>query len=128
MTPMEYTIRKNAILFDLTGVVLVPANQIKDVEPIKMQEETKPNRINDGKICPYCLVYLSFGNEPEKETSCEDCPMGKANNRCDEDKDDNEGTYMHVRHILRSKGLIISSIGELLEIQALVKEYNQQFD
>jgi hypothetical protein len=66
MTVREYIIEKNKLIYDQLGLILVPEDQIIDIEPMKISEEA------DYLACPYCIKYLF----------CHGCPMNKADNNC----------------------------------------------
>jgi len=73
MTTKQYIHKKNDIVLRVTGVILVPADQIVDIPPVLLS--TEPISWLDGSICPYCRAF-------QKEEDCPDCPMYLANNRC----------------------------------------------
>lgn len=74
MTIKEYLIAKNAIIFKYTNVVLVPENQIIDMKPIPLIDQSG----NDMGICPYCIEFYDL----DKPNTCNGCPMFDANNGC----------------------------------------------
>ena len=109
MTVVEFISRKNTILREITGVTLVPADQILEVESKPLSSE----KTSDAGICPYCVIYV--GNR------CIDCPMYKANNGCLNSDEEDTGTYKQVIIALNTR------IAAVPEIQSLVREFNQQF-
>ena len=110
MTVKEYVIKKNKILEDISGIVLVPENQITD------PDETPELGADDGdeSICPYCIIY---GNPyfDTKTNICMRCPMEQDNNACSKDN----STY---QSITLQIGLRLS---EVEAVQILCDEYNK---
>jgi len=68
MTVVEFIKEKNRIIYEETGLVLVPEDQIKECRQL-----TLDITVSDTS-CPYCLAYSN---------NCDKCPMGKAGNVCD---------------------------------------------
>lgn len=105
MTPVEYMKRKNELIMEDLGVILIPDSQISNVAVHKLGTE------NDADSCPYCHEYI--------ENGCYGCPMSEAKNRCGVD----DSTY----------DMLINSLGEdpaniadeVSDIYALVYEYNK---
>jgi len=103
MTVEEFLIKKNKIFYDLTGAVLVPDDQIIDVEKEFGDIELSTGR--DDLACPYCHIY---------EDDCRSCIMKEKGNKCEENKN---STY----------GYITSKLGYLSgnrDLIKLVKEFN----
>lgn len=71
MSIVEYLTRKNALALKYFGVIIVPEDQIVEVEKHKLSAEW------NTEACPYCLVYLC-----ENSDGCKACPMTLAGNRC----------------------------------------------
>ena len=110
----EFIRRKNAILFDITGITLVPEDQIEEVE-------TKPlsNSWPNGELCPYCKMYAQPG---DYNIDCSQCIMSKRCNECNNPA----STYQQVVYALKSAGMVIR-FNAIPEIMALTSEYNEQF-
>jgi hypothetical protein len=104
MTVEEYIRKKNEILYDITGITLVPEDQIIDIDPMKLSIES------DSKACPYCIEYLF------KYESCKSCPMFLAGNEC---VVNDNNTYEETRNGLEG------SIIKIKKIRDLIKEYNE---
>ena len=112
MTTLEYMEKKNEIIYKLTGVTLIPKDQLIEVE-------AKPlSTGGDDECCPYCVIYRT----EHDFTDCYNCPMSKANNECDLD---DGSTYDQV---LRKLDPSLDGIHEIIEIIALVEEFNKQFE
>ena len=74
MTTKEYLIAKNAIVKRVTGLTLVPEDQIVDTPKVVLTSDKEDDGKLHSGICPYCILYIS--------NDCVECPMTKANNRC----------------------------------------------
>ena len=110
MTPVEYMHKKNALVKDYTGLILIPEDQIIEVEPRQLYED-------DDEICPYCAVFSVY--------ACENCPMKEAGNEC---VIDSGNTYDRVaEYILHQSSPSIESIYGIPGMRELVAEYNEQF-
>ena len=71
MTTKEYIEKKNELVFKMTGLTLVPEDQIVDTKYIdKFAAVEYLSKFN----CPYCLAYLN--------KDCKDCPMFEAGKHC----------------------------------------------
>lgn len=103
MKPTTFTHKKNQILFDLTGIILVPEDQIEDCEVKELFSDS------DDLCCPYCRVYLA--------NNCVNCPMAVAGNRCSMHT---SSTYYQIINVVHPK--IIAEIPKIID---LVNEYNQ---
>ncbi len=76
MTTKDFLIKKNKIVFEVTGVVLVPLDQIEEVEFRELESFFTTTLCGD--ICPYCLIYYSQMGA----LRCSGCPMAKKGNLC----------------------------------------------
>ena len=114
MKVTEFIRRKNEILFDLTGVTLVPEDQIEEVE-------AKPLHGNwsNGGLCPYCRVYEQLA---DGLVDCSQCIMSKRGNECN----GFNSTYRQMTTALHDNG-ISAAYKRIPEIMALAREYNEQF-
>jgi len=104
MKVSEYIRRKNDIIEKTTGLVLVPDDQIIDLEPMPLDV------YEDGEACPYCIAF----------EDCKGCPMKLAGNCCNGIE---ESTYRQVYKAL-SGGIVQSPLVKK-DIRDLVKEYNE---
>lgn len=114
MTVIDYINRKNEIIKRITGLTLVPEEQIQEVPVL----ELKPENENDADICPYCLYYKK--EQDDFDTSCGECPMELHDNQCYE----LGSTYIEVSNKLNYVYKDTTFIGDIPEIQALVKQFN----
>lgn len=112
MTTEEYIRAKNKIIYDATGLTLVPEEQIVDIDTKLVG---KLSMGDDMKACPYCKVYL------HKYTleNCKKCPMSIANNTCIAI----ESTY---RKITKSNPSIIEIDKDRLS--DLIDKYNEELE
>lgn len=81
MTTATYLAAKNALVLAVTGLILIPEDQIVDIKPAKL-DVCLDQGLNDfdmlsSETCPYCAEY-SYGSF----LSCDDCPMALAGNEC----------------------------------------------
>ena len=114
MTTLKYLKKKNKILKKVTGLTLVPKEQLKNVKlkkPLHIGEV-----FDDVSICPYCVLYMKNG-------SCTKCPMDKAGNSCILSPDN---TYTAVLNKLHDIGY--SCIGSVPKIRKLVEKFNKEFE
>lgn len=109
MSVSKFLKRKNEILKEYTGLTLIPENQIKDIEPMKLSASLNTS------CCPYCQVYLIEYDD----IACENCPMGKAGNECSS----MNSTWFKVSDKLVDKHHL--AVSRVPEIIALVDEYNK---
>jgi len=70
MTTTELMKRKNKIVFDVTYEILVPLDQIVEVNAVRL----KPRCHLYASNCIYCELF--------KNDYCRDCPMAIAGNMC----------------------------------------------
>jgi len=75
ISALEYMTDKNELVFRVTGEILIPEDQLVDVE--FSSRFTPMGRIVEGN-CPYCNVYLNTYTE----NACDGCPMYEAGNYC----------------------------------------------
>ena len=109
MTTIEFMTRKNAILKEMTGLVLIPEDQLKAVAPERLYMDD-----SDGGMCPYCQTFDAM-------IDCEDCPMSIAGNNCEQ----RDSTYMAVYNHLKESSQTIHETPAILD---LVAEFNKQFE
>jgi Tfp pilus tip-associated adhesin PilY1 len=114
VTTLKYLKKKNKILKKVTGLTLVPKEQLKNVklkEPLYVGEV-----LDDVSICPYCVLYM-------KDSSCTECPMYKAGNSCVFSPNN---TYAAVLKELHDLGY--ECIGSVPKIRKLVEKFNKEFE
>ena len=103
MSTLELMIKKNAIFEELTGVTLIPDDQL--VDTVRMPLSSRSSVL----ACPYCQLY-------NHNIDCTECPMAKANNNC---KFTENSTFDQVnRHLL-------CSIPDEPALIKLIAEYNK---
>ena len=120
MSVTEFLRRKNEIIKAVTGVILVPEDQIVDIPenkrplPTQNKKYSSPEyRFLESDFCPYCTLYL--------DNKCNGCPMNEAGNRC---SPDNDNTWSVVNNLW-----IVKSIEEdWKKLRDLIVEYNKQFE
>jgi len=112
MTVTEFIKRKNEIVKRVTGLTLVPDDQIEECEQIKLQQSVSFKTLGAG-ICPYCMVY-----NKDESCICNDCPMNKANNDCSEIN----STWREINPVWRNK----ATESDMKELEELVKQYNKE--
>ena len=106
MTNVDFLTRKNKIFFDLTGEILVPPEQIVELDVLPRLGQDMFG--GDAAVCTYCVYYKGI---------CSDCPMGKADNTCIIDPGN---TYSKVRWNL------LKPLTLYPEFQDLVDQYNSE--
>ena len=110
MTTKDFLIKKNKIVFDVTGVVLVPPNQIEEVEFRELRSYFAEDL--SAYICPYCHIYY------EGVLRCSGCPMAEKGNLCEI-----EGSTWQRASTLwleKSKGR------DRKKLSKLIKKYNKE--
>lgn len=106
MTNVDFLTRKNKIFFDLTEEILVPPEQIVELDVLpRLRNEMY---VGDSAGCTYCVYYKGV---------CSDCPMGKAGNAC------NIGTVNTYSNV---KSKLHKSFTLYTEFQDLVHQYNSE--
>ena len=108
MSTLTYMKKKNKILKKLTGITLIPKDQLVSLEATYLSIES------DSAICPHCIAYGKY--------NCKDCPMAIAGNKCSIDEDN---TYDQIIDALPSN---YYNIYQVPAIKKLVKKFNKQFD
>lgn len=110
MRVVDYIRKKNALVFKATGLVLVPEEQIVEVEKWKLKVGS------DATICPYCMVYF--------RDDCKGCPMFEAGNKC---IDDCHNTYSTVISKLKYT-LELHYIATVPGMVELVERFNKELE
>ena len=101
MTTIQYIQAKNKILFDLSGITLVPESQMMEIPITRLYLDS------DSSCCTYCRHFVN----------CVGCPMYLAGNDCDA----NHSTYNQVRDKLK-----ILELRHIPAIHDLVNQYNEE--
>ena len=80
---IEYLIAKNKLIKDVTGLVLIPEDQLVD-HKFNNQDIGRfiPKGYLSGDNCTYCIKYIHNRNPRTTRDKCKGCPMDKANNNC----------------------------------------------
>ena len=110
MTLIEYMKRKNEIVLAKTGVILIPEEQMVELE---FNEKLRPEE-GDGESCPYCVLFVA--------KKCIGCPMHEANNNCIQEED---STYNQVMESLHREDKELYRIDEIVE---LARQWNAELD
>ena len=123
MRMTELIKRKNKILFDLTGLTLVPFNQVEELEKKILVEagDVGEGILSDSMICPYCVVAAQTH---DGGVDCSDCPMSMAGNSCNRSPDEEDSTYTAMIKKLATLGY--SQLNEVPGMDDLVREYNSE--
>ena len=125
MTVIEYIKRKNKIIFDVTGVTLVPESQIVEVvtdNDLGLSYNDRDLVLILGDVCPYCQTFYVQDNTTDERCFADnneysECPMSIAGNKCRERED---STWWKASEIWR----VDASIPDIEKLESLVKEYN----
>ena len=110
MTLIEYMKKKNEIVLEKTGIILIPKEQMVELE---FNEELNP-RDGDRGYCPYCVLFA--------DKKCIGCPMHEANNNCIQEED---STYNQVRESLQREDKELYQIDDIV---ALARQWNTELD
>ena len=113
MTVREYTERKNELIKKYTEMVLVPEDQIVDME---LPEDKMLSMDNDGNACPYCLVFSDSDN------GCPGCPMSEAGNCCS----NNGSTYANILKYTEDVAIVNEGMPWYEELYSLVIQFNKE--
>ena len=111
MSVVELIQRKNKIIFDDLGVVLVPEDQIQECPKHKLSLETSTS------ACPYCHVYnVGMGD-------CEGCPMAEAGNYCEAAEGSTWEAFTEAITLCN----VVEYYASNKKLVKLYKKYNKQF-
>ena len=117
MTTLKFMKKKNKILKKITGITLIPKDQLVEVE-------AKPLTLGRPEsICPYCILFI-------KSYECEDCPMAIKNNRCSDQRNTDSYEQMVYHYGLAKKldDSLIADFWKLPKLVKLVRKFNKQFE
>ena len=113
MSTIEYVKRKNKLVEDQFGHILVPEDQIKEVTKNKL------SMVDDMNACPYCIIYYVGGLDYER---CKGCPMQEAGNGCLMNAPSTYGTVTDaIDTITKTSSSIIATDG----LSELIDEFNE---
>lgn len=119
MTTKEFIQKKNRIVKDATGVLLVPENQIID-EPRVQLMECGVSALHGG-LCPYCCLRKENIEPGMTRISCETCPMALANNKCEYNV--KKSTWDRANDIWEKE----ATAKDKQDLLNLIKEYNKEY-
>ena len=115
MTSKQYLKRKNKIVKRVTGLTLVPKDQIKKHPFAELDTGdyylSKAGELLTSDICTYCVLYI--------DNDCVDCPMHKAGNACQA----NDYSTWKKANILWGKKSLKTDWQELID---LANQYNDE--
>jgi len=130
MTTIEFLTRKNEIVFAVTGVQLVPDNQLIDLPYIKLssdyyEEEDDLELSLHAKICPYCETYRDKPNaNMYAKINCTKCIMQIKGNGCFMGETDSglDSTWVQCHETWDDK----ATKDDILKLIDLVNTYNKE--
>lgn len=116
MTTVEFIHKKNALVKRVTGVILVPEDQIVETPRVHLpiNKDTGFGGLGAAE-CPYCQIYREIPND----IFCTKCPIELAGNRCVSIE---ESSY----HIADRLWIEKSTKADHKELRALCEEYNKE--
>ncbi len=116
MSTVDYLTKVNMIVHSVTGMVLVPSDQIVET-PYSQRFEPSADLLSSNN--PYCLLYNTGVD------ACEGCPMALAGNICipSDISDNTVGTYTECLGLWKDMVSYRESY-ELLELGKAYKESN----
>ena len=122
MTSKQFLIEKNKIVFDVTGLVLIPDDQIIEHPFVRLLELELDEMGLTTQICTYCMTYLDNKNDDGSDDyePCEECPMFEAENYCS--SDDYDSTWFLASVSWDEK----ATISDHQKLQDLVIKYNKE--
>ncbi len=116
MTVREYIERKNELIKKYTGMILVPEDQIIDMELPK--DETLS--INDDRsACPYCFFYFDYYD-------CSECPMSKAGNCCLNKGSTYQNITRDVERNIKPRSITDKGASWYEELCELIEQFNEE--
>ncbi len=112
MTTKRFLKKKNKIVKRVTGLLLVPKDQIVDRPNVLLNNDSK-GLVLSSDVCPYCVDrYTSTMIE------CSDCPMALAGNSCQGNPD----STWYKANTLWKASVTEEDRDELIK---LIKKYNR---
>jgi len=115
MTSKQYLKKKNKIVKNVTGVTLIPKDQIVKHPFVELTEDLAILFKLPAVCCTYCQLY--------QEDSCKKCPMAKAGNKCRTlENDDADNTWSKANEIWTET----STVKNMKKLLKLVKRYNKE--
>jgi len=115
MTSKQFLKRKNKLVKKVTGITLIPKDQIIKHPFVELEEDLAILFKLPAVCCTYCQLY--------REDNCKKCPMAKANNKCRTLEDDsNDDTWSKANAIWTE----VSTIKNMKKLFNLVKQYNKE--
>ena len=107
--------KKNKIVKAVTGLTLVPENQIVDEEPVRLDTYNDDTRNLHSGLSPYCISRTEY-----IISDCSTCPMHLAGNNC-------KTEYNSTWEQNQIKWIQLSTTEDQNKLLKLVKKYNKQF-
>lgn len=105
------------IYFDLTGIILVPEDQMLEVTQFPLSMDSVYT------VCPYCIAFWYKHRYDENRTGCEECPLYKAGNGCN----NIVSSYNKAARILSNRGMsMLEGHEKVDELKALIEQYNKE--
>jgi len=110
MTSKKYLKKKNKLVKRVTGLVLVPKDQIKKHPFVLLKDMYATDMLHED-ICTYCILYA--------DDMCISCPMHKADNECNYNSD---STWRRANDSWVAK----ATKEDQKELSELVQQYNRE--
>jgi hypothetical protein len=117
MTDTEFFKKKNKIVKRVTGVVLIPDDQIVETGMEQVELEIGKFDLNalGGGICPYCIYFY------KDWCKCCECPMALAGNKCN---NDNNSSWRKAKSRWVKKATTTEE--DIQELRELCEQYNKE--
>lgn len=114
MSTKKFLRKKNKLVKRVTGVTLIPKDQI--VETPRVQLDDNDYDSLNADICPYCHIYRTHINAFQH--TCDECPMAKAGNKCESKL---PSSWKEANNLWIDK----ATKSDQQELQELVVQYNK---
>ena len=114
MSITQYLKRKNDLIYEQTGIILTPDDQIVEVEKRILGISS------DMDACPYCVAFYVSG--ALEEDKCTGCPMQEAGNGC---LTTDDSTYEKITSKLSLEGNSASLTKGIEGLHELIIEFNK---
>jgi hypothetical protein len=108
MTSKEFLEKKNELVKRVTGLVLVPEDQLEEHPFVKLDTRETGATLMSG-ICTYCRTY----------DNCNECLMAIADNRCG---NISRSTWWEANYAWETK----ATDADRTELMELVNKYNEE--